>query len=81
MDEKTLKDIALSTGGAYVPAKTTAYDLGQVYDEHLAQLTRGEVSADKRKRFQERFQGFLIAGFALLLIEPLVSRFSRQAAP
>jgi Ca-activated chloride channel family protein len=77
MDEKLLKEIALTTGGAYVPARTRAYDLGVVYRDHLSPLTRGEISAEKRKRHGERFQIFLLAGFVLLLLESLVPRYSR----
>jgi Ca-activated chloride channel family protein len=78
MDEALLKEIALSTGGAYVPARTRAYDLGSIYQERLAQLTRGEISAEKRQRYGERFQIFLAAGFVLLLFETLVPRYPRQ---
>ena len=75
MDERLLKEMALATAGAYVPARTRAYDLGRIYDEHLKQLTRGEVQAEKRKRFREQFQLFAVAGLALLLIEMSVPRF------
>jgi Ca-activated chloride channel homolog len=78
MDEKLLKEIALTTNGAYVPARTRAYDLGRIYDEHLSKLTRGEISSEKRKRYSERFQIFLVAGLALLLFESAVSRFLRR---
>lgn len=79
MDEKLLREIALSTGGAYVPAQTRAYDLGAIYRDRLAQLARGEISAQKRKRYREQYQIFLVAGFVLLLMESLVSRYPRSA--
>ena len=79
MDEKLLKEIALATGGAYVPAQTRAYDLGAIYRDRLAQLARGEISAQKRKRYGEQYQIFLVAGFVLLLLESLVSRYPRSA--
>ena len=75
MDERLLKEIALTTSGAYVPARTRAYDLGSIYDEHLAKLTRGEIQAEKRKRYREQFQLFGGIGVALLLIEMLIPRF------
>lgn len=77
MDEKLLKDIALTTGGAYVPAQTRAYDLGSIYEDRLAQLTRGEIATERRKRYGERFQIFVGAGFVLLLLESLISRYPR----
>ena len=77
MDEKTLNDIALSTGGAYVPARTRAYDLGEVYEEHLAKLTRGELAAEMRQRYAERFQWFLLGGIALLWFELWLPKYRR----
>jgi len=75
MDERLLKEIALKTSGAYVPARTTAYDLGRIYDEHLADLNRGEIHAEKRKRFRDQFQLFAAIGLSLLLLERLIPRF------
>lgn len=80
MDESLLKEIALATSGAYVPARTTAYDLGQIYDEHLTKLTRGEFQSEKRKRYREQFQLFGGLGLALLLIETLIPRFNARRA-
>ena len=40
MDGTLLSEIALKTKGAYVPAGTRGYDLGQVYDERLQALLR-----------------------------------------
>lgn len=80
MDESLLKEIALATSGAYVPARTTAYDLGQIYDEHLAKLTRGEFQSEKRKRYREQFQLFGGLGLALLLLETLIPRFNTRRA-
>jgi len=77
MDEALLKEIALTTGGAYIPAKTRAYDLGQVYQDHLAGLTRGEVRAEQRKRYRERFQWFIAVGLMVLLIEMVIPRYAR----
>jgi Ca-activated chloride channel family protein len=77
MDEKLLRDIALATGGAYIPAQTRAYDLGQIYDSHLAELTRGELGTERRKRYRERFQWFLAAGLACLALEMLLPAYAR----
>jgi Ca-activated chloride channel family protein len=77
MGEKTLTEIALSTQGAYVPAKTLSYDLGQIYREHLAKLARGELSSETRKRYADRFQWFLLAGFGLFLLDLLLPGFQR----
>jgi Ca-activated chloride channel family protein len=68
-NDDLLGQIALTTGGAYVPAGTRAYDLGQIYSDHLANLTRGEYQAEKRKRYQEQFQWFAAMGLLLVLLE------------
>ena len=73
MDERLLKEIALITQGAYIPAQTHAYDLGRIYDDHLADLYRGEVLAEKRKRYREQFQLLVGLGLLLLLVEMLIS--------
>jgi Ca-activated chloride channel homolog len=78
MDEALLKEIALTTGGAYIPARTRAYDLGQVYADHLLGLTRGEVNAEKKKRYRERFQLFVVLGLSMLLLEMVVPRYPRR---
>ena len=80
MDETLLKEIALATSGAYVPARTTAYDLGLIYDKHLANLTRGAFLTEKRKRYREQFQLFGGLGLALLLVEMLIPRFGTRRA-
>lgn len=76
MNEQLLREIALDTGGAYIPARTQAYDLGEIYDEHLAGLTRGEITTERRKRYREQFQLFLTLGIGLLLLEMSIPRYS-----
>ncbi|MCA9263033.1 MAG: VWA domain-containing protein [Planctomycetales bacterium] len=66
LNEQLLRDIAIATSGAYVPARTRAYDLGKVYSNHLAGLMRGELRAEERELYRERFQWFLVAGLACL---------------
>ncbi len=78
MDERTLKEIALTTSGAYIPAKTQVYDLGRIYEDHLAHLTRGEIRSEKRKRYRERFQLFACLGLACLLAEMLIAAYRRK---
>lgn len=78
MDENLLKKIALTTGGACIPAGTRAYDLGQVYEDHLASLARSEFQVEKRKRYHERFQWFLGLGLFLLVIETAIRPYHRS---
>ncbi|MFH0946747.1 MAG: VWA domain-containing protein [Planctomycetota bacterium] len=79
MDEELLKKIALESGGAYVPARTGTYDLGQVYTEHLADLRAGALQDKERRRYREQFQLFAALGLALFLMSMLVSRYRRAA--
>ena len=80
MDEELLKEIALTTSGAYVPARTTAYDLGQIYDNHLSKLNASEIQSEKRKRFREQFQLFGGLGLLLLVLEMLIPRATDSAS-
>jgi Ca-activated chloride channel family protein len=81
MDESLLKEIALLTGGAYIPAGTTAYDLGQVYEDNLADLSRGEIQSGKKKRYHERFQWFLCLGILCLAVEMVLPGYGRNNQP
>jgi Ca-activated chloride channel homolog len=79
VDQNLLKKIALDSGGAYIPAGTRAYDLGQVYEEHLAGLARGEEAKTQlRKREKEQYQIFLAFAVAILAIERSIPRCSRK---
>ena len=71
----------LATGGAYIPAGTRAYDLGQIYEDHLAGLARGEIRAEKRKRYREQFQLFVFLGVIILLVEMAVPSYRRLESP
>jgi len=79
MDEELLRNIALETGGAYVPVRTGTYDLGQVYQEHLAGLRGGALDDQERRRFREQYQSFAALGLALWLVALLFNPYRRGA--
>ena len=79
VDEKLLEEIARTTDGAYIPAGTRAYDLGQIYEDHLAGLAHGEFHTDKRQRYHEQFQLFACLGIALLLAEMAIPGYRRAS--
>ncbi len=81
LDERVLKSVALTTGGAYIPARTSAYDLGQIYEDHLAELAQGSAVTERRRRYRERFQWFLAFGLGCLLLEMTIPRYPRKRAP
>ena len=72
MDEALLQEMALRTGGAYVPAATRSVDLGTLYRERLRALHRGAAGAERRERQHERYQWFAGAGLLLLALWQLI---------
>lgn len=78
LDETTLQEIALKTGGAYIPARTRSYDLGEVYRNHIGKLEQEEATGKKRKRFKDRYQLFLGPGLVLLLLEAGLAFYPRR---
>jgi Ca-activated chloride channel homolog len=77
VDEATLKKLALESGGAYIPAGTKAYDLGQIYEDHLANLKQAEFKTERRKRYREQFQLFAAIGVILLLVQMSIPQYAR----
>lgn len=76
--EETLKELAQRTGGAYIPARTSVYDLGDIYENHLSAITRSQRDVQKRRRLRERFQLFAGIAFFCLVIDGLLSAFGVQ---
>lgn len=66
MDTNTLRDIAQSGGGLFVPAGTAQVDLGDILRRSFADLERGEFETSTIQRSIPRFQW--PAGLALILI-------------
>ncbi len=70
LDEKTLQKIALETGGAYVRSVTGDMDLEQIYQNEIrGTIEQKELRSTRKKRWEERFQWFIVIGIALLLAE------------
>jgi len=80
LDESLLKSVALATGGAYIPARTSAYDLGQIYEDHLASLAQSSETTERRRRYREQFQWFLALGLGCLLLEMTIPRYPRDTS-
>ncbi|MFT5522311.1 MAG: Ca-activated chloride channel family protein [Pirellulaceae bacterium] len=78
LDGALLKRIAIATGGAYIPAKTRNYDLGQIYDDHLSDLTRTELRKEKQVRRQHQYQWFTAFALGLLLLQSWYPRYPRK---
>ncbi len=71
LDEKTLSDIALTTGGAYVRATAGAFGLDSIYRDKLSKMAKRDFKSRMVKRYYERFQVPLGIVLLLLLAEVL----------
>src|SRR5262249_20998477 len=71
LNEDTLKDIALATGGAYVQGLGPTLGLDQVFRDHIATMERRELASSLERRYEERFQIPLALALLLLVIEAL----------
>lgn len=79
LDEPTLQEIALTTGGRYVRSVTGDVDLDQIYSQGIkATLEDQELGSRRRQRWQEQFQWLLAVALAVWMIEPLVGERSRR---
>ena len=78
LDSKLLQEIAIKTSGVYIPAGTRAYDLGQLYADHL-QGRRGKVAeGQKRMRRAERYQIFLAIAVLAFLSDWCLSPYGKK---
>lgn len=75
---KLLQEIAVKTSGIYIPAGTRAYDLGELYTEHLQGRKGDDAASQQRIRRAERFQIFLAITLLALLIDLCLSPYVRQ---
>ena len=60
VDSKTLREIAATTGGVYIPGQASSFDLGKMYVDHLAGLKHGAYQTEKRRQHYDRFQLFIV---------------------
>ncbi|MBM4089026.1 MAG: VWA domain-containing protein [Planctomycetes bacterium] len=67
LDGETLRDIALATEGAYVPAGTGALDLEAIYRSHIASLLRGSLEQEQRHIPNDIYRWFVGAAILFLI--------------
>jgi Ca-activated chloride channel family protein len=73
LDEKTLKEVALETDGAYVRSVTGDLDLEKIYLQEIRQgMEHVELKSSRRKRWEERFQWPLGFAMLFLFLEPFI---------
>ena len=76
LDGGTLREIALETEGAYIPAGTGALDLESIYRTHLKSLLRGSDADEERVIRHDAFQWCVLAAMLLLVCSVAVSGIS-----
>jgi Ca-activated chloride channel homolog len=74
LDETTLQQIALETGGSYVRSVTGDIDLKTIYQDQIKKhIEKKELKSERRKIWQERFQWFIFIALIFLVIETCLS--------
>ena len=74
LDETTLQQIALETGGSYVRSVTGDVDLKTIYQDQIKKhIEKKELKSERRKIWQERFQWFIFVALIFLFIETCLS--------
>jgi Ca-activated chloride channel family protein len=72
LDEETLKQIAVDTGGVYLHAAGASLGLAELYRDYIGTLEKRELATTLERRFEHRFQIPLVLAFLLLAAEPWV---------
>jgi Ca-activated chloride channel family protein len=79
LDGDTLRKMVNATpGGRYLNVATGTIDLGEVYSKLVATAEKKKLESMTVQRYEEKYQIFLGAMFALLSIEILVSERKRS---
>lgn len=71
LDEKTLRDIALTTDGAYIRSTNQSLGLAEIVDK-IRQTQKSEFRSTMFEEYEEQFQYLLGAALVLLVIESFV---------
>jgi len=79
LDGDLLREIALATDGAFVPAGTGVLDLASIYDAHIAPLTRGQLDSRGRTIRDEAFQFFVLLSIVCLVAAVFIASASGTA--
>lgn len=67
LDGELLRELAIATEGAYVPAGTGVLDLESIFEAHIRPLMRGEGAEAGRTVRQDAFQWALLVAWLALL--------------
>lgn len=73
LNERSLQEIALITGGSYVHASGAEFGLDLIYEEKLSKMEKRELEIKMRKSYKERFQIPLTLCLILFIAELFIS--------
>ena len=77
LDGKTLREIALATDGAYIPAGVAALDLESIVKEHIQPLVRERAAATTRTLPKEHYPWLLLLALLSLCGSVIAGRGGR----
>jgi Ca-activated chloride channel homolog len=72
LDEETLKQVAVDTGGVYLHAAGPSLGLGELYRDYIDTMEKRELASTLEKRYEHRFQLPLAVALVLLALEPAI---------
>ncbi|QEG37180.1 VWA domain-containing protein [Bythopirellula goksoeyrii] len=73
-----LRQVAVETDGAYIPAGTKQVNMADVYHGYIADVEQMEFETAKINQYEARFQWFLAPALLLLLCEIAVSTWPER---
>ena len=79
LNETVLKQIAVTTKGAYVRSSGAEFGLDLIYEENLSRMEKREIKEQMAKVYHERFQIPLAIALLLLAIETFLSDRKKTA--
>ncbi len=73
MNAPLLRDIAVATGGAFIPAGTGTVDMSRVYADWIEPVAKRQFDTAAVALYTPRYQWLALPALALLLLESMVS--------
>lgn len=79
MNPTVLRDVALASGGAFVPVGTGTVDMGKIYQDRIEPVAKRQFDTAMLRRHKARFQWFAGLALVLLLAESFIGDGRRAA--
>ena len=81
LDGDSLRKLALTTEGAYVPAGTSAIDLDSIMESHVQPIVRAAADGAVRVIPAERYQWLVLASLVSLLVSLWIGAAAGERRP